>query len=160
MTAHGSDIQIDSVETRHRCVHAASDLPSGSACMKYSDRRSLEMNGASVILPATFTSAANFSGAPHCQPGGVRLDAHTATAPSRSEAKYMVSPSAENAGENSARSELIGAGARRGSFHTPAEVARDVSQMSESWLSNDVDRLKYSIVPSGVGVGTLRTRPC
>ena len=100
--------------------------------MKYHDRRSLEMNGASVILPATFTLAANFSGVPHCWPGFVRVEAHTATVPSRSEAKYIVSPSAENAGENSARSELIGAGARCGSLHSPMGLARDVSQMSES----------------------------
>ena len=74
-------------------------------------------------------------------------------APPRSDAKKSVLPSVDSDGENSARSELIPVGSRCGTLHWATGPARVVIQISESWLSKPVDRLKYNVVPSALGVG-------
>lgn len=77
------------------------------------------MNGASVILRATLTPAPSFFGlgAPHSAEAAARVDIQTSVLPPRSEARCNVFLSADNAGENSARSELMPPGAGRGLLH-------------------------------------------
>lgn len=57
------------------------------------------------------------------------------------------------------RVELIPFGSRSGSVHWPVGPERVVIQMSESSLSKLVDRLKYSVMPSALGVGNASNAP-
>jgi hypothetical protein len=114
------------------------------------------MNGAIVMLSETLTSGPRFSGGSQ---GALRLGRRATQRstnpmfPGRSEAKYNLSPSAEIAGEKSARGPRIGSGRRSGAPQASCSVERVVTQMSESGLSKVVERLKYSVLPSAEGVG-------
>src|SRR4030095_14563135 len=110
------------------------------------------MNGATVIDPGRLIETPSGCGAVHASPSRPRIDDHISMPPRRAVAKYIVRPSTEIDGENSARFELS-ASTRAGSLQRSSRCARVVIQMSESSLTTVVDRLKYSVVSFAFGVG-------
>src|SRR5689334_9437103 len=105
------------------------------------------MNGARVNDSGTLRASPSGSGGVHASPSRVFVDVQISTRPLRAVAMYILRPSKEIDGENSAALELS-ALTRAGARQRSPRDARVVIQMSASSLPAVVDRSKYSVVSS------------